>query len=211
MTTFLTLAHQKGGVGKSTLALNLYGYFNKAGLKTAIVDIDPQGTITEFASLDPSRLTLIKRKEFADYADLKEKTKGFDLVVIDTPPYLSNELKEIFKITNFLLIPCKPSLFDALAIRHTLEFIRESKGENSDNFLCAIVLTMVISASNLQEQTREVLEKYDFPILNTEIGNRTAYVKSLMLSGNILDDDSGKAKEEIENLAQEILNLISKV
>jgi cellulose biosynthesis protein BcsQ len=70
---------------------------------------------------------------------------------------------------------------------------------------------MVISSSNLQEQTREVLEKYKLPILKSEVGNRTAFMKSLLLSGNILDDDSGKAKEEIENLAQEILNLISKV
>jgi chromosome partitioning protein len=210
MTTFLTLAHQKGGVGKSTLALNLYGYFKKAGLNTAIVDIDPQGTITDFASLDPSRLTLIKRKEFLNYVDLVEKTKNFDLVVIDTPPYLSKELEEIFKITSFLLIPCKASLFDAMAIRHTLEFVEESKEKENGRFLCAIVLTMVISASNLQDQTREVLEKYNFPILKSEIGNRTAFVKSLLLSGNIIDDDTGKAKEEIENMAQEILSLISK-
>lgn len=211
MPAFITLAHQKGGVGKSTTALNLYGYFSKAGLKTAIVDIDPQGTITQFAELlEAGRLNLIKRHDFTTFADLLSKVKTFDVVIIDTPPYLSDELEEVIKITNLLIIPCKASLFDALAIRQTIAFIENSKRTLDKNFISAIVLTMVISGSNIQDQIREVLKQYNTPILKTEIGNRIAYAKSLLLTGSIVDDDTGKAKDEIENLASEILALISK-
>jgi len=208
MPTFITLAHQKGGVGKSTLALNLYGYFAKAGAKTAIVDLDPQGTITAFSEIEPDRLTIIKRADFANFAGLLDQVKGFDVVVIDTPPYLSKELGEVLKITNFLIIPCKASLFDALAIRQTIAFIEESNRKQDKDFIACIVLTMVISGSNLQDQTREYLEIYEFPILKTEIGNRVAYAKSLLMTGSIIDDDAGKAKIEIENMASEILSLI---
>lgn len=219
MPTFITTAHQKGGVGKSTIALNLYGYFTKAGLKTAIVDIDPQGTITQFSELaEAGRFNLIKRRDFVVSEEedrisidrLLVQVKDYDVVIIDTPPYLTDELEDIFQITNLLIIPCKASLFDALAIRQTLAFIENSKRANDKNFISVIVLTMVISGSNIQDQIREVLKQHKTPILDTEIGNRIAYAKSLLLTGSIVDDDTGKAKDEIENLATEILTLISK-
>jgi len=211
MPTFITTAHQKGGVGKSTIALNLYGYFARAGVKTAIVDIDPQGTISQFEELlEPGRLNIIRRGDFTTFEDLQSKVQGFEVVIVDTPPYLTNELQEVFKITNILIIPCKASVFDALAIRQTIAFVDESKRRLEKNFLAVIVLTMVISGTTIGEQIRETLKQYKTPILDTEIGNRIAYAKSLLLTGSVVDDDSGKAKEEIENLASEILSLIKK-
>jgi chromosome partitioning protein len=210
MSLIITLAHQKGGVGKSTLALNLYGYFSQSGLRTALVDIDPQGSISsfvEFAGAD--NFHLVRRKDFATYADLLAKVQGFEVVIIDTPPYLSKELEEIIKITDLVLIPCKASLFDAFAISQTIDFI-ETQRKNNNNFLSAIVMTMAISGASIQSQIRDHLEQHKIPILDTEIGNRGAYAKSLLLTGNVMQDDGGKAKEEMQNLAQEILNLLSK-
>lgn len=70
-------------------------------------------------------------------------------------------------------------------------------------------MTMVITGATLQGQIREHLEQYQIPILKTEIANRVAYAKSLLLSGNVMQDDAGKAKEEMHALAEEVLNLIS--
>jgi chromosome partitioning protein len=207
MPSIITLAHQKGGVGKSTIALNLYGYFSHSGLKTAIVDIDPQGSITSFVEFsDSDGFNLIRRTDFTTYADLLDKVQGFEVVVIDTPPYLSKELAEVIKITDIVIIPCKASLFDVLAIRQTIEFIQKEK-ENRD-FLSAIVLTMVISGASIQYQIREHLETHNMPIFKTEIGNRVAYAKSLLVSGNVFQDDGSKAQEEMQSLTEEILNLI---
>ena len=210
MPSIITFAHQKGGVGKSTLALNLYGYFAQAGLSTALVDIDPQGSLTAFVGFSGSdRFQLIGRKDFKDYADLLERVQGFEVVIIDTPPYLSKELIDVIAITDLVVIPCKASLFDALAIRQTIEFIEGQRG-GSGKFLSAIVMTMTISGALLQSQIREVLAgQYKTPILETEIGNRVAYAKSLLFSGNVIQDDTGKAREEMQKLAEEILNLLS--
>jgi chromosome partitioning protein len=208
MSSIITLAHQKGGVGKSTIALNLYSYFAQAGLSTVIVDIDPQGSIASFASSSELEgFNLIRRTDFTTYADLREKIKAYEIVIIDTPPYLSKELIEIIAITNIVIIPCKASLFDTFAIAHTIEFI-QSQATINPHLISAIVLTMVISGASLQSQIREHLEQYRIPVFKTEIGNRVAYAKSLFLTGNVMQDDAGKAREEMENLANEILNLI---
>ncbi|NHZ66629.1 ParA family protein [Massilia genomosp. 1] len=209
MPSIITLAHQKGGVGKSTIALNLYGYFSQSGLRTALVDIDPQGSISSFVDFaGADRFDLVRRKDFATYADLLAQVQGFEVVIIDTPPYLSKELEEIIKITDLVIIPCKASLFDAFAIRQTIDFIETQRTDKND-FLSAIVMTMAISGASLQAQIRDHLEQHKIPILKTEIGNRVAYAKSLLLSGNVMQDDSGKAKEEMQNLADEILTLLS--
>lgn len=209
MPSIITLAHQKGGVGKSTVALNLYGYFSKAELKTAIVDIDPQGSITAFVDFNgDEKFNLIRRTDFKDYTDLLEKLQEYEVVIIDTPPYLSKELIDVIAITNIILIPCKASLLDAFAIRQTIEFIESNRGGRND-FISAIVMTMVISGASIQAQIREHLQQYNIQIMDTEIGNRVAYAKSLFVSGNVMQDDAGKAREEMDSLANEVLNLIS--
>jgi cellulose biosynthesis protein BcsQ len=68
---------------------------------------------------------------------------------------------------------------------------------------------MVISGASLQKETREHLAIHGMPIFQTEIGNRVTYAKSLLISGSVLHDDTGKASKEIENLANEILSLIN--
>lgn len=210
MTTVITLAHQKGGVGKSTIALNLYGYLANAGIRAVLVDIDPQGTLTQFSELqDAQALPIIKRGDFSTYADLADKLAGYDVAVIDTPPYLTTDLQAVFRLTDLLIIPCKASLFDALAIRQTLEFVQSTRSETGRDFLSTIVLTMVIQGASITEPIRESLNQYGFPVLETEIYNRVAYVRSLLLSGNVVNDDTGKAREEMENLANELFSLIN--
>lgn len=211
MALVITLAHQKGGVGKSTLSLNLYGYFSQNGYRCVLVDIDPQGSITSLLQVfdEAGKIEIIERTSFKNYAELEEKIEGFDIVLIDTPPYLSKELYEVLAISHFVLIPCKASPFDALAVVQTLELISEEKKKNP-GITPAIVLTMTIANTSLPQQIRESLEKHGVPILETEIKNRVIYARSLLFSGNVVNEETGKAKEEITSLAQEIITLLSK-
>ena len=211
MALIITLAHQKGGVGKSTLSLNLYGYFSQNGYKCVLVDIDPQGSITSLLQVfdESGSVELIERTSFKSYAELEEKIAGFDIVLIDTPPYLSKELYECLAISHFVLIPCKASPFDALAVVQTLDFINEEKKKNA-LLSSAIVLTMTVANTTLPGQIRESLQKHGVPILETEIRNRVAYARSLLFAGHVVNDEAKVAKEEIANLANEIIKILSK-
>jgi chromosome partitioning protein len=214
MPLIITVAHQKGGVGKSTLSTNLRGYFSGGPYKTALVDIDPQGSLTKllrtFADQegrDPEHV--ITRKDFKTYPELLKKLDGYDIVIIDTPPYLSKELEEVLDFTTMVLIPCKASPLDYLAIGDTLDLIREAKVKRPE-LVSAVVLTMVIAGTDFTTDIRKELEKTEFPVLKTEIGNRVAYMRSLLRANTVLGDENRKAWDEVESLGKEIISLLQK-
>lgn len=211
MPLIITVAHQKGGVGKSTISTNLRGYFVKAGYKVALVDIDPQGSLTKliraFSNQDGREPEhVITRGDFKNYTELLTMLEGYDIVVIDTPPYLSKELEDVLQITNIVLVPCKASPLDYLAIGDTLDLIREIKVKRPE-LVTAVVLTMVISGTDFTTSIRTELEKTEFPVLKTEIGNRVAYMRSLLRANTVLGDENRKAWEEIESLGKELISL----
>jgi chromosome partitioning protein len=212
MPLIITVAHQKGGVGKSTLSTNLRGYFAGGGYKTALVDIDPQGSLTKLITAfadqdgrDPEHV--IARGSFKTYGQLLKMLEGYDIAVIDTPPYLSKELEEVLEITNLVLVPCKASPLDYLAIGDTLDLIREVKAKRPE-LATAVVLTMVIAGTDFTTNIRKELEKTEFPVLKTEIGNRVAYMRSLLRSNTVLGDENRKAWEEMESLGKELISLL---
>lgn len=212
MALIITLAHQKGGVGKSTLATNLRGYFADGGYKAALVDIDPQGSLSKLvrtfanqAGREPEHV--IERGSYQSYSELLKLLEPYDIAIIDTPPYLSKELEDVFEITNMVLVPCKASPLDFLAIGDTLDLIRRTKAKRSD-LVVAVVLTMTITGTDFTTSIRRELEKTEFPVLSTEIGNRVAYMRSLLRSNTVLGDDNRKAKTEVESLGKEIISLL---
>lgn len=100
MAKIITVAHQKGGVGKSTLALNLATCF-QGELSVALVDIDLQGSITDLKD-DFPELAIISEDKFDQIQKLT-----YDLIIVDTPPYLSSRLPELFRISDYVLVPTK--------------------------------------------------------------------------------------------------------
>lgn len=211
MPLVITLAHQKGGVGKSTLASNLRSYFSQ-GYKTALVDIDPQGSLAKLAkafSEQEGRQSehVIARTDFESFEELQEKINGYDVVIIDTPPYLSSELEAVFALSNIVIIPTKTSPLDFLAIGDTMALIRTHKEKNS-LLLAGVVLTMVISGTDFTGQIRTQIEQSDFHVFSTEIGNRVAYMRSLLKGNSVEADDSKKAWGEIQSLGEEIISYL---
>lgn len=212
MALVIPLVHQKGGVGKSTLATNLRGFFSGGGYKTALVDIDPQGSVSKLVRTfadqegrDPEHV--IERGSFRTYQDLLILLEPYDIAIIDTPPYLSKELEGVLEIANLVLVPCKASPLDFLAIGDTLDLIREVQSRRP-GLLGAIVLTMTIAGTDFTTNIRGQLEKTEFPVLKTEIGNRVAYVRSLLRANTVLGEENRKAWEEIESLGKELISLL---
>jgi chromosome partitioning protein len=197
----ITIAHQKGGVGKTTLALNL-AYCFKESMKIAILDSDPQGSITGLGELGE-----IEGIDFISYEDfIVGKITGYDILIIDTPPYLSNKLPDFFGVSDFVLIPTKAGVLDVMAIRATIALLRQSQIKQP-SLKIGIVLNMIRSSTSITKEIKAILIKYDMPIMNTMISERVSYARS-PITGGVFTTDDVKAQEEIINLANEIIELL---
>ena len=195
----ISVVHQKGGVGKTTLALNL-AYCLAENLKVGITDTDLQGSISEIEGflqgIDLIPLEKVRNKEPLDY----------DVLLIDTPPYLTNKLHDIFLLSDFVVIPTKAGYLDALAVKATIALYKEAQKEKP-SLKGGIVLNMIMHNTNLNDEVKEILESYDFPMLKTAITHRVSFARSPMTSG-IFNSDDSRAKTEIVNLADEILTYL---
>ena len=195
MPKIITLAHQKGCVGKSTLAANLAASF-KNNVRTAIMDVDPQGTITQLSKI----YTGI---DVIPYSD-KVAHLEYDVIFIDTPPYLSENLLQILKFTDFVLIPTKAGIADLLAIRSTIDVVKRSQKLNP-KLKAAVVLNMVKYGTTLTEDVRKQIEEIDITLLKTQISDRVNFTRSIALSSAIYGIGDFKAEKEMDNLTREVL------
>jgi chromosome partitioning protein len=209
MALIITVTHQKGGVGKTTISLNLMKYFERNGVRCAVVDTDAQGTITQlydtFKDNDNWKgFNLITPKDYSDIQELKEL--DYDVIIIDTPPYLSTQLPSVFAISDCVLFPCKPSPADLLAIRSSIKLLDESK--KSDNIKVGVVLSMAKSGTDFNDQIVEKLKEFEVNVFNTYIYDRIAYSRSLLEGSSVYISGDKKAINEVDNLGQEILTYL---
>jgi chromosome partitioning protein len=199
MPKIITLAHQKGGVGKSTLAANLAASF-KNNVRTAIMDVDPQGTITQLTKIY-SDIDVIPYSE--NVAEL-----NYEVIFIDTPPYLSENLLKILEFTDIVLIPTKAGIADLLAIRSTIDMVK-SKQKANPKLKAAVVLNMVKFGTTLTEDVRKQIGEIDITLLKTQISDRVNFTRSIALSSAIYGIGDLKAEKEIDNLTREVLLMLN--
>lgn len=199
MAKIITIAHQKGGVGKSTLALNLAVCFLDQ-LSVALVDTDLQGSLHQVKG-ELNGLTVLNN---ADPEELT--TLDYDLIIVDTPPYLSNKLPELFEVADFVLIPTKAGFFDVMAIRSTIALFKAAE-QRKPHLQAGIALNMIKHRSGITNEVYGLLASMGVPIFNTQIHDRVSIARSPITAG-ILNSSDAKAKDEITALAEEIVDRV---
>lgn len=184
----IVIAHQKGGVGKSTIAINLY-HTLKDKMSISLQDYDNQGT-----TLRALGDTVYKKDE---------KVDDCQLLVIDTPPYLFHELPALLKDADMVIIPTRKSLPDLLAIGDTIALVNEGKAKNKD-LKIFVLYNQVDSRTSLNEPIEEKIESMGVDAFSTQLHNRVSYSRSIVSENGIYGLDP-KAEQEFKELTNEIL------
>ncbi|SEK02253.1 plasmid segregation oscillating ATPase ParF [Sphingomonas sp. OV641] len=201
----ISIISQKGGAGKTTLAIHLAGAATSAGLSALILDADPQATASQWnhwrGGADPEVVdcaspTLLPRK-VQQAADL-----GADLVIIDTPPHADIMAREACKAADLILIPCRPQAFDLSAVETTAELVKAAGKP-------AFVLFMggPQRAPTTYRDARELIEGSDgvegmgVPVAPVMLTMRAIYHHSTAQGKTAMEaEPDGKAAEEIAAL-----------
>jgi chromosome partitioning protein len=200
MPKVVTVAHQKGGVGKTTLLINLAAAFAN-GLKVGVYDTDVQGCLSSLDEL-PEGVTLRPAQ-----TDLKALQKQpYDVVLVDTPPYLSTQLPALFSLSDFVLVPTKAGFFDVMAIRATIAFLNEAS-KKRPGLRSGVVLNVIKHRTAVTAQVKDILTGYGVPVLETMVTDRVSYTRSPLIGG-VFNSEDEKAKEEMAGLADEILHMM---
>jgi chromosome partitioning protein len=208
--TVITIAQQKGGAGKTTLAAHLAIAWAGQGRNVALVDIDPQGSLAAWHALRTERLGDGKTGlDFAAItgwrtaAEVERRARDHDIVVIDSPPHAETEAKLAIRAAHLVVMPVQPSPMDVWATQPTLDLARRERVK------VLLVLNRVPSRANLTEAMLAKLAELGAAVADSRIGNRVALATSLAEGLGITEAaPSSRAAEEIVAAAEEIMRRV---
>lgn len=201
MAHVLTIAQQKGGSGKTTLAANLAVAYAARGLRVAILDTDPQGSLGRWfmarrEALGAPGMEFSTASAWGVSYECEKLKKSADVVIIDTPPKVDADLRPALREAGLVLIPVASSQLDLWAVDGVLDLIaREGRA-------ALIVLNRVKAGTRLADQVAQAAgEKAS--VAGAQLAQRVAYAETLG-HGLAAADARGPAKTEVEALAAEV-------
>ena len=203
----IAIIAQKGGTGKTTLTLSLAVAAQKDGKTTAIIDLDPQATATNWADRRKNEPPIVVSAQPArlPYVLKTAQENGVEMVFIDTPPRAEQTVMAAVKASNLILIPCRPAVFDLDTLSTTLELIRYTGGQN-----VAAILNGVPPRGQKSEQAADVVKALGLEVCPAFLGYRTAFSDATIYGLAAQEfEPQGKASQESLRVYSFVCKLIN--
>ncbi|KGQ40324.1 partition protein [Gallibacterium anatis] len=202
----ISVLSQKGGSGKTTITLNIARCLQLKGFNVAVIDTDPQASAREWNALAADDFFPVYGcdKGIAE-KELKNLKKVADYLIIDGAPRLEKSMAEAIKLSDYILIPIKPSQFDIWAVKDTIDLI-ETRMQLDDKLKAGLVLSQVNKQTNITKDVKGFIEEsFAIKLLSQSTGIRVAYAEVLSSGMSVFESASKEAKEEIIEITNEIL------
>lgn len=213
MSKVIVLATSKGGAGKSTLVRCLAGHWLNNGMKCAIIDADPQGSIINRHDLNGpmSKIKVIAEPE-ENVSNVIDELKGtFDPIIVDTGGFRNRTTIRALVSSDLALIPLKPSADDVAGAVETYDLIKElneTPERKSNPIKYRMIMTMTQHGTVIARHVRTELESMGYLLLKNELYHRVAYPEAAIngLPPSITDPE-GPAARDILAIVKEISSL----
>ena len=201
----ISFVNQKGGVGKTTSAINIAASLKRRNYKIGFIDADPQGSAMHWHAVeDNNAFEVLHHPEPISKGEVDELSQNYDYVVIDAPPAFGDITKSILAVTDLSIIPLSPSSLDIWSCKGTLEMVDEAREENPDLDV-KLLINRKIPGTRVGREARDSLGVFDMDILDSELCQRVAYIDAMTSGVSVMQyAPNSKAADEVESLCDEI-------
>jgi chromosome partitioning protein len=197
--------NQKGGVGKTTTAINIAASLIRRNNKVLYIDADPQGSAMQWHAVENNNaFEILHYPEPILKIDIQELSKNYDHIIIDAPPAIGDITESILSITNLTIIPLSPSPLDLWSCKATLEIIEEIQPERPEMEV-RLLINRKIQGTRVGRGARDSVEEFDATVLDAELCQRVAFIDAMNFGVSVMQyAPNSKAAFEIEQLCDEI-------
>lgn len=206
MAQIITIAQQKGGTGKTTIAAHIAVSFAQTGRRVAIIDIDPQGSLSRWHILREKKfgigytgLYFVASSGWRIEGVINNLQNKMDYIIIDAPPHTETESKSAIRTSTLVIVPMQPSPTDLWATEATINFAK------SENIPAKILINRYNPTSKI---SKEIIRQLNAEVFKNTIGNRVAFSSCFLTGVTVTETQpNSSAAIEIKNFVKEILEI----
>ena len=204
--------NQKGGVGKTTLSVNLAACLARSGARVLLIDADPQGSALDWAAarqLAPL-FSVVGFPRPSIHKEIGQIGQGYDHIVIDGPPRVTDLARSAIMASDLVVIPVQPSPYDIWAAEEVVKLMDEAR-VYKDGLKSVFVVNRKITNTAIGRDVREALAAYPVPVLQASVTQRVVFAEAAAQGKAVFEiDPSGSAAIEIEAMTAELMECANK-
>jgi chromosome partitioning protein len=206
-TMIYAFLNQKGGVGKTTLAIHFAAALAGRGARVLLLDADPQGSALDWSASrggDPL-FSVVGLPKPTLHRETPKLSTDYDHIVIDGPPRVYDVARSAILASDLVLIPVQPSPYDVWAAKEIVDLLHEA-AVFKETQKSAFVINRKIVNTAIGRDVNEALSGYNVPVLTAQICQRVAFAESAAQGQTVLETDPHSlASQEILALTEEVL------
>ncbi|WP_299931850.1 ParA family partition ATPase [uncultured Pelagimonas sp.] len=206
----ITVAQQKGGSGKTTLAAHLALGFREQGKRVALVDLDPQGSLGRWymtrMERDPelcNNLDFTTSSAWGISLECRKLGASNDLVIIDTPPKADSDLRPALRVADLVVVPVAASHVDLWATEGVLDLANR---ENRDTLL---VMNRTRTGTRLGTEVAAAAQELGANVAKSGLANRVGFAETMGQGRGVTEAGKSPARDEVLSLTAEVAELLA--